>query len=249
MLKLIYNSILTNCNGRILILPLLLSFFTTSGFSQDRHWVFSVQKNILENVLIPIRFDQTLAGAIKHDIGFSNNNYLSVGLGMYQFNTDVLLPLNLPQNVPLLNIRTENEFPLSDYFDFTDGRVGIQQLSSREQIDFDLYFFITYGRDWLHDRPNWGFFTDIGLGINYNYKKLYGYSEVVRFPYEEFDDTYYEYYGYAIIKGIWFSFNLNLDLTYYLTPKFGIGINAYVRKPIADDGLPTAIGLHIRYTY
>lgn len=250
MLRLIYNSISTKCNERILILSLLLSFFATSGFSQDRHWVFSVQKDMLSTVVSPLNLDQTFAGAIRHDIGFSNNSYLSLGLGMYQFNTDIFFrPLNLQQNAEPLNIRTENDFPLSDYFDFTDGRVGIQQLSSREQIEFDLYFFMTYGRDWLHARPNWGFFTDIGLGINYSLIKMYGYNEVARFPYEEFNDSYYEYYGYAIIRGIWFSFNLNLDLTYYLTPKFGVGINAYVRKPIVDDGLPSATGFHLRYSY
>ena len=246
MWKLKHKSGITYCNKRILILLLLFYFFSGIGYSQNRHWVFAVQKDLLSTVVEDLKFDQTFAGAIKHDIGFSNNNYISLGLGMYQFNTDVLFE---GFDYPLLNIRSENDFPLSDYLNFTDGRVGIHQFSSREQIEYDLYLFLTYGRDWLHARPNWGFFTDIGLGINYDYYKGYFYNEVSRFPYEEFNDTYFEYYGYSIIRGFWFSFNLNLDLTYYLTSKFGVGINVYVRRPIGDDGLPSAAGFHIRYTY
>lgn len=245
-LKSSFLKILGKGRGYLLLLLILL-FCSTKGKAQDRHWVFAVQKD-LEVLLNYIKFDQALGGIIRHDIGMSNNNYLTFGLGMHKFNTNQ--PFVFSGSFPSLNVLPENEFPLDRYVDIsTDGRVGLRQLPTRDRIEFNTYFYVGFGKDWLHASKKWGLFTDLGAGINYEYKKMTGYNEVARFPHEEFNHTYFVYYGHAIKRGIWFSLNFNLDLTYYLTPKLGFGFSAYLRRPIGDDGLPSGIGLHLRYTY
>jgi hypothetical protein len=237
------------------MIMLLWLGISTEMSSQDNSFTFSINKDPLES------FKTNYGGYLKHNWGLSKSWYLSSGIGFWidelyvEFTRDG--GTRLRDNS--ITIFPENDFALQEVIEATDGKVGYaQRVPTNTGADIHVPLFLNFGRKWLRRSEKFSLNTDIGFLASYFHSDLYGWADqiaiqsgiVVENPAQanEFGDPVYWLAGKAIRRSIEFGVSINLETTYHIDPRVGVGVNVFMGGYFNYLGY-SLVGIHFQYSY
>lgn len=215
---------------------------------QQRAFIFSANKDFEKS------FNQLSAFYLRYNFSIGNSWYLSISSGIRN-NEWVTFERTFTDRFDNhLNLGPQfQEFPLDPeliYFEPSLLNVGHRQNVPKNIFYLAIPLGISVGKNWLKDNNKFGIYSDIGGGITYVHRVLYGWGDNIGIegvtPPEGHD--YFYLYGKTISRELIPHIDFKVDFTYFLLDNLGIGLNFYYSGVIHHDS-HSQYGIHLRYQY
>lgn len=213
---------------------------------QKNAFVLSTHKSISHN------FGDFHSAHISYNKPLNNDWYLSImgGFKSHEFIPHEPPETDRPRNHTVLD--PDLEFALVDYVNIDPSitRTGMRQSKTKKIVRQAIPFGVAIGRNWLSNSQKLGLFTDIGGGLTYVHRVLYGWGEFVNFQGVEppGDLPYFTLLGKSISRELRPHVDIKVEFSYFIFENLGLGVNFFMGGIIHFDTYDQ-LGIHLRYQY